>query len=191
MRISTFDEHPSTRPLSGSGERPQRATDPDGHPHDLEQVAARRCADQERVDAVVGVNVLERLSCVQMCGCKRSTPSLRTSRSFSDTALRVRAATPSIQSHLSTVGYTADRDRYGLNVHFDAGEDHLSNPSLIRLLQELSSIGVCFALDFKQSVNPAVHVEMLIEGGARFDAPSACGFDGRCWLVQDYPWHHH
>lgn len=106
-------------------------------------------------------------------------------------ALRVRAATLSIQSHLSVAGYRADRDRHGLNVHFDAGEDHLSNPSLTRLLQELSLAGVCFALDFKQPVSPTDHVEVLIQRGAKFEAPCACGFDGKRWVVQDYPWPHY
>lgn len=107
-----------------------------------------------------------------------------------ETMLRVRAATPTVQSHLSAEGYTTDRDERGLDVHFDPGDDHLSNPSLTRLLQELSSTGVSFARDHKQMVSPADHVHTLIERGAAFDSPSSCGFDGRHWLILDHPWAH-
>lgn len=96
--------------------------------------------------------------------------------------LRITASTQEIRTRLDVLGSSTSRDRYGLNVRFEAGDDHLSNAWLIKLLQDLSQIGVAFSHDFKQIVSPASHIDMLIKRGVEFkrrDHARSTGTAGR------------
>lgn len=116
----------------------------------------------------------------------RNTPT-HVSIILGDT-VRILGMTGPVRRGLVDAGRTASRSRYGARVSYESGPSNLDNGDLIELLQLLAYLGVGFARDFTQLWPPAAVVSELISRGVNFENPWACGFDGRTWHQQAFPW---